>query len=249
MSRAQHTIRSGFSLVELALVITIISVVVAVGMNMGSDAVTFSNRIATQQQMKIIKIAVENYYVRNGALPCPANRALQPGIDAAFGQANCTHTGTTASAGIVSIVTGTPNETLIGMVPIRSLGLPDYLAGDAWGNKITYVVTKGLTDSGTYSGTPNSLALRAGNPYGTWFPLTSPTAGGAAWIAISHGEDMKGAWPLRGTSAVVACGGGWGDTENCMYANNTYYDMFFNDGTGNTGLYFDDFPVWGTKYQ
>lgn len=230
-------------MVELAVVLAIISVIVAVGMNMGGDAITFSNRIATQQQMKTIKIAIENYQVRNGVLPCPAHRDLVPGVDASFGEADCATSATPTTSSIVRVGTGA-SEMRLGMLPVRALNLPDFFATDAWGGKITYAVTQDLTvlyDNTVFA----NLDIRAGNPSGDNWQLTRDANGGA-WIAISHGENSAGAFGYRDTTILRGCVGGTIEARNCDFNDRVFYDTYFNDGEG-SAFYFDDFVVWGAK--
>ena len=131
--------RAGFTLLELSVVIIVISVVVAVGISLGSDAITFSNRFATQERLKMIDEAIDSFRVKYGHLPCPARMNLRPGIDPNFGEQDC------AGVAQVEIGAASPaheNDVRIGMVPIRALQLPDYFAADAWNNKLLYAVSE-----------------------------------------------------------------------------------------------------------
>ena len=132
MIRRLHSPRHGFSLLELSVVLGIIALIAGVGMTMASGALKAADRISTQERLNTIKLALDSYGKTYGFIPCPAPRTDVP---------------TATTFGIASSCSTT--GVIYGAVPVRTLGLPDSYAGDAWGNKLTYAVSGALTANAT----------------------------------------------------------------------------------------------------
>ncbi len=135
--------RRGFSLLELSVVLGIIALIAGVGMTMAQGALKAADRVTTQERLNTIKIALDSFAKTYGYYPCPFDRALVPS-EAFYGLERRTPGGNSCG---VSVGTA-PNQSFVnasnvatGAVPVRTLGLPDHYAGDAWGNKFTYAVT------------------------------------------------------------------------------------------------------------
>jgi prepilin-type N-terminal cleavage/methylation domain-containing protein len=155
MSR-RFAARRGFTLLELSVVIGIIALIAGVGMNMASGAITAANRIQSQERLNTIKQALDSYARTYGYLPCPSSRAAVPSNITFGNEARPGGTGCTASGpGIIQ-----NGNVWIGAVPVRTLGLPDNYAGDAWGNKLTYAVSDALkTAPYAYSTQPGQISV------------------------------------------------------------------------------------------
>ena len=132
MLKLQHNrsaAQRGFSLVELALVMTIMGFLIA-GLVMPLSARVDQQRVATtQQQLAEIRAAIAGYALANDALPCPA-------IPASNGRSSTTANGCTRQHGFVPAVT-------LGLAGARNA---DQLLTDAWGNPIRYSVTNSDAD-------------------------------------------------------------------------------------------------------
>jgi len=146
--------RTGFSLMELSVVLGIISLIAGAGMTMAQGALKAADRVTSQERLTTIKLALDSFAKTYGYFPCPFDRALAPTAPA-FGRENrtagsidCGATNGTSYINAANIITGA--------VPVRTLGLPDSYAGDAWGNKFTYAVTMNHTNG------PPKLATTAG---------------------------------------------------------------------------------------
>jgi prepilin-type N-terminal cleavage/methylation domain-containing protein len=146
-STPQHG-RHGFSLLELSVVIGIIALIAGVGMTMATGALKAADRVTTQERLNTIKLALDSFGKTYGYLPCPADRTQLPAA-ATYGTAAAT----CGAAGAGFEVT---SGVAFGALPVRTLGLPDSYAGDAWGNKLSYGVTTALTPD------PTRMSTRAG---------------------------------------------------------------------------------------
>lgn len=244
--------RKGFSLLELAVVIAILSLIMTFGFDIGSSALQGSDRVGTQEKLATIKRALEQYAHRNGYLPCPAVRDLTS-TAAAFGTESRAGANCAPAGGMVQLAVA--GDTIyIGMVPVRALGLPDNYASDAWRRKLTYAV------SAPHTNNVNSYLIQdgvirvltgdrtMGNNYIVTTDFTTRAPGqGATFVVISHGPDGKGGWGMNSTTVGVACGATMNiDVENCDETNLDFYDSTYNDGA-QANLFFDDYIVWGSN--
>lgn len=218
MTRSAHVsnTRRGFSILELAVVLGIIALIAGAGLTMATGAIKAADRVATQERLNTIKLALDSYAKTYGYLPCPANRAIVPN-NTNFGIES--RTGTTCVAiggsGVVSSA-----GVWIGAVPVRTLGLPDNYAGDAWGGKLTYAVANGVAASpSSYSTAPTQgLVVRFGT-------LASSTILGNARNVISGGAASSNGGNLRLTfgSTTDASTGRTITTTDLAYLSSTTY--------------------------
>ena len=152
----------GFTLIELAVVLFLISLVLGGVMTPLATRVEQEERRKTEELLAEIKESLVGYALVNGHLPCPDC----PG-DAA--SASCTAAGTTSNDGIEDGVDGTatavsprgtPNDFAscaveVGNLPWATLGVEEF---DAWGNRFLYSVDQTFADNvaGTTCGTPTA---------------------------------------------------------------------------------------------
>ena len=237
-----HAVR-GFSLLELAIVLIIITLVAGLGITLAGNIMSGTDRVATQQRLIVIRQALDTFVAKNGYLPCPANRALVP-TDTNFGVELRSGTDCSpASPGMVKDGTGT---VYIGALPTQTLGLPASYAADAWSNKLLYAVSAThIADASSYALKDGPITVRYGD-LATQYDITST----ATYVVVSHGPDGKGAYPLEGTAVGTACGaittGNNIDDENCDDSNAIFYDTEYNDGSM-PDSFFDDYIIWGSN--
>lgn len=123
-----------------------------------------------------------------------------------------------------------------GSVPTRTLGIPDDMMLDEWGNRFTYVVTSSLASGMTVFDTNNGV-LKVTNDAGQVFENLH-------YMVISHGPDGKGAFTANGVPGI-ACPAGVGvpaDKENCDL-DRTFIDTGFGIDVG-TGKEEGDLLLW-----
>ena len=135
MSRARNR---GFTLIEIALVLLIITILVASIIPGLGAAFEESKRKAVKAQLREIQEAMIGYAAVNGRLPCPAS-GTSDGVEDPVGGGNC--------AGTIGLVSH-------GFVPVATLGLLgetniDGLLLDAWHNPIRYSVAQDAVDPAT----------------------------------------------------------------------------------------------------
>ncbi len=254
----------GFSLVELSVVVAIISVVAALGLEAAANFVNRTSGAVTRERLIVADEAVARFYKIYGRLPCPANRALVfNAANPPFGVEDCTTAVWTVDAQYPTLIGG---GLMAGMLPYRTLNIPMTFALDGFNNRLNYVVTKNLTVAGgnatilnRFGSTGGAAAtngiagieIRTGvleEPCGgsKCQKVADPTVNtGAAYIIFSNGTDQRGALTLRGTSAS-SCGPALSprvDSMNCQWgidANDTSVSTIpknvFYDNRYNAGL-------------
>lgn len=176
---------SGFSLVELMVSLTIMSVFLSAGLSMmiGGKAEHIED---SQDRLEVVKDALTDYRMKNNnRLPCPAPLTVNLS-DETFGRgiADC-------KASAVDSGTFRKDNVRVGAVPVRDLGLDNKYAFDKWGNRFSYVVSEDAVD-GTDTETGLITVLDDSG-------LALPNQ--PVYIAFSHGPDGRGAFNYSGNMA------------------------------------------------
>lgn len=229
------TSRTAFTLIELAVVLVIASLMVGFGLQTLQRTGTSNCYERTRVEMQDIQGAVERFVRTNNRYPKPAR------VD--YGTSNPDF-GVEASSGVTS--TG---GVLIGSVPTTSIGLATEYADDCWGSKYTYAVTSALTSTDAVTGYPASGVLGTITVNSGTIASPSAVSTAAAFVVVSHGEDKTGGTPMSAanitaqTCSIVATKT---DSENCDFSNTSFYASDFNNNTGATG-YYDDILLFADK--
>lgn len=116
----------GFTLVEMAIVLSIVGLLLAGGMSLLSSSSDTARYKETQNQMAEVKEALTSYYIQFGRLPCPDTDSS----GAEFGIEN-------------PVIPAAKCDSQRGYLPHVTLGLG--ASGDAWGERFKYVVSPKFT--------------------------------------------------------------------------------------------------------
>ncbi len=159
----------GFTLVEMAVVLGIISVVLGSAISLFSASLDGRALRVTQERMKIIQQTLYDYRLANDRIPCPGDAELAMssqyfGKEGVFNGTTANVVGTSYTSGACvsgstydgngnKTATGTPVPTansnsigsVRGMIPVRTLGLSDEFAFDGWGRRVMYTVDRRYT--------------------------------------------------------------------------------------------------------
>lgn len=184
---AKCTTQRGFSLIELAVVLLILSILLGLGLGAINSQITKSNYETTFRHRDNIKDALITYLRVNQRLPCPSNVALD-GTEAINGP------GTACNPNVVA------GRTNFGILPWRTLGLERTTALDGWDTYFSYMVSDGvgtndwIATTGIRATNTGALVRRENN-------LTPPPAtldtGGYAFALISHGPNASGGFTAK----------------------------------------------------
>jgi len=256
----------GFSLLEISVVLAIIAIVV--GGAVAAFISSLQNRAIseTQNKLRALQQALYNYRVAYNSLPCPADiqAALSSstfgveGLELADPESVC--------SGSNNFVNGKITE---GMVPTKTLELPDDAAIDGWGGRIMYAVDNRFTASFVSGQLPftvipaNDMTVRM-----SICDATGTAAGvcnnsketHAAYVLISFGPNGHGAYPRNGGATRVSSGSNNADElVNCdctstaavngtppagvFVQKDATQDYTTPSGTNN----FDDIVMYGTR--
>ncbi len=186
-----------FSLVELAIVITIISVFIAGVMNVGVGVTNNSKVTVTKNKMNEIYKALGNYAAAHGRLPCPApisdiKGSADYGNNKTNGLGRCYDIAT--DAGLVSGTYLSATTLIYGMIPVQNLKLSSEMAEDGFGTKFGYVIDRRFTgfnengNSNNFKNGPESSVITI-NEVGS---TTETVTNGAAFVIVSYGANKKG---------------------------------------------------------
>jgi len=223
----------GFTLVEMAIVVIISGFIFVPLMSVFIQKEIKDKQQQTVEYDKRIVKAIDFYVKQNGKYPCPASLASGPQNDG-FGVENCALTG----------------PVMFGAVPVRTLGLPAYMAANAQDWKYFYSVVKSKTEVANY----NAAII---NPITVIMP--NGTVGASTdYILVNPGKDGKGSYSLYGAANILTCKAGENarDSSNCVNAdtlmtnNNTYVDapLYLTGSPGAAG-YYDDKLSYGALSQ
>ncbi len=235
--------RAGFSLAETSLALAVIALVLG-AMVPGLLALRAAEQArATRSALESVTRATAAFVQANGCLPCPSpsTSIFLPGFGVVRGDAsaNPAPCGGTCAA--------------VGLVPFRSLGLPQSAARDGYGRWLTFAVDSTLTQD--FGVVPPTSVCREVSPSCTQEDVDNRTikqglcqeglstanrleitlqggavASVAAFLVVSHGKNGRGAYgdlgaKLRFPASVPACNAGVTGNERC----NAGGDRFFAD--------------------
>lgn len=164
----------GFTLVELAVVLGIISVVMGSALALFTASLEGRALRVTQERMAVIQKALYDYRVANDRIPCPAdaelavnhkwfgleggwNGAMANVAGSSYNSGSCVSGATISSgnrtAASATIINANYSDygSVKGMIPVRTLGLSDDYAFDGWGRRVMYTVDRRYTAANGFS--------------------------------------------------------------------------------------------------
>jgi prepilin-type N-terminal cleavage/methylation domain-containing protein len=243
-----HHHQSGFSLVELAVVIFIIGLIASMSFGAFKAQMVNASIRATKTNQDSIKDALVAYLGKNRRLPCPAidNLGGNGRDSAVIPPSNC--------------------KTYFGLVPYQELGLTKNIAMDGWDNFFTYGVSPQWTATLAPATTTQTATIT--NTAGSAFNVgnigviivqdriqtpssTPPILPNAAAIILSHGANGMGAYTAKGTQNDFVNAGAdeklnvptaaFSATAIAVPATlGPYFKREYSDNTSLTGGAFDD---------
>lgn len=206
---------SGFTLVEMALVVLIISLIIGGVMTVENQKIRRSKITLTNQRIEVIGKALYRYRIVNNQLPCPGNAALASsnanfGV-AANGAAETCNTG----GSINSNINSSGNDVFGGTLPVRTLGLADEYAFDGWGNKFTYFIDKKTNNSANFTGISKTDGVSLTGKLVVRDESNTAISAEAFAVVVSHGPNGLGAYTASGTRKALPDSGSV-EYNNCL---------------------------------
>src|ERR1035441_9662006 len=204
-----HTRLSGFTLIQISILLVVASLVLVTILPSSQTNLTANN--VTTTKLNAILTAVREFQATNGRLPCPADATqsisgTSYGVEAVNPGSSTNCTGGAPAANFVDAT----NHTAIGMVPLRAIGLSNDYALDGYGRTITYAVDSAATSCWASASLPGNILVA-----NLW------TTNNTTIAIVSHGVDGHGAWiPLTGsTGTAVRLNAGSTDTDQLVNAH------------------------------
>ena len=241
-SLPENNFRAGFMLALMAVLLVVLGMIAAMVLMRQEQMAVWQPRGEVKDELAAVQTAIQAFQASTGRLPCVAPRSAGlPNL--AFNQESLNCATDTTTAGVQGTArvelppAGSGIWIRIGALPTRSLGLPEAMGEDEWGNQLSYAVTESLTDT---TGFPAGVGrIRVVDAAGT------NLATNAAFILLSHGADGKGAPTATGRVLGKACNASAGlDQENCN--NDTVFreaGLEFTSGA----TFFDDLMLYQIK--
>lgn len=225
------------------MVLLVVGLLAALFLPATSTMMDNNRRNETRTKLEALEAAMTRFVMTNQRLPCPADGSLGPGnANQGLEQATCV-------------------ATVNGVVPWRTLAIPQESASDAWGNLVTYRVWGGADSltvgdgmnmstlnpvtAGAVTGWLATRGFRVCNSAPTCLAaneLASKSDGnGVAYFLISHGANKFGAYTPNGVLIDTANGIAPGALEIHNADRVTNHDFYIDvDLTENDASYYDD---------
>lgn len=243
--------RSGFSLLELAIVLTIAGSMAGGLLVLANKKVEQNKYDVTNERLAAIDQALAAYSQKGWLLPCPASPSAAVN-SADFGASDDCNLSAPVKAGITALNAGTNEEVWMGAVPTRALNLPDNVMFDGWGNRMRYATLKKLamrsTDFTSFLSTVTTGGIQVNDGFGNQV-LPANDESVVSYVVVSFGMDGKGALTRSGTATGITCPAASAvkNEENCDG------DAVFNDASYNNGTLaaqrFDDLVRWKPLFR
>ena len=238
---------SGFSLIQLMIVIIIVSIGLVAAARLAQVKFQEDREIEISDSFKNINDLLLAYYTgvdETGTpikrLPCPARRNLAIG-DLNFGTENCTAVQIVSGNVPHPDAAGTNLRVMIGALPVKELSIATEDAFDVFGGQYLYAVSENLTNDSNFLRHDMSAVQRL-NDNGTLVGLPLP------FIVVSMGDTGRGAY---GTNGIIleACPNKTvsREGENCD-GDAVFLDAFITERSGDANFYDDRVGFDGTFF-
>lgn len=229
----------GYTLIELMMVIMVLSIIVSSGLSVYTTSTNSERLEETEDKMRYIVNALQDFVTTYGYLPCPADAAIasnnpQFGISVQYNVAN----------GECDNLSGNYRY----MLPVKTLAIDENYAFDGWNNKFYYrpsirLSMKNDFDRQFVSGFPDPL-YHYGNSMEIIDIKNNTITQIAAFALISYGKNGNGAWRKSGARKSVHS-----DASHLEYINNQHNTADPIYRSAGIGEKFDDIVVWYSKWQ
>ncbi len=222
---------SAFTLIELAIVLALISLIISGGLSYTIAQREEKRFDLTHSKLNFVMKSIKSFVRQNGYLPCPTDPTL-PFSDADFGFGKRTGGGC-SSGNLVDSDGGASTENIIfGAIPVYTLNIPPDYIYDGWNRRFTYAVDEDMTDTTGYAANTGDIEIRSPGYDGGGTARNNPityrhadaadvTAGildcegdpaalgacitmGAPVAVISHGSNGFGSYGAAGGAAPIA---------------------------------------------
>ncbi len=241
---------SGFSLIELSMVLAIIAVTLGGALTLATQKTQTSKINNTEYKIALIENALSAYLIKNKSLPCPAdgtaiinntNNNLY-GIAGTVSERGCGYSNFNDGAYVYS-----------GVVPTKTLGLADDIGIDGWGRRITYAIDFRFANNNITNASCNGVTNTNCFQYTSKGSITVNDSSGnlktneAVYILISHGKNGFGAFTYYGSKNRITFVKPYDNDEITNTGDKKPYNSIFIQKP--TTESFDDIVHYNLKWQ
>ncbi len=160
LSKIKIRKKSGFSLIELSMVLAISGMLFSSGLIAYQSLLYSSQTKTAQENIDTIYKAIGNYLITNRKLPCPASLIL-PESDPTYGL-SIGSDGACSGSGV--IISSVATNLAYGMVPVKTLGLSNQVAKDGFNTKLSYIVDLRFTAVTNISSVASANGFEGSDP-------------------------------------------------------------------------------------
>ena len=265
--------KSGFTLIEMAVVIMILGIAIAAATPLYKQYLTDREREATEDVIRMASAELGNFRSLRGRYPCPASLTDVRGVDPTYGyEGDCAPPPLPAvpqavgtCAGGICIEQSIPARLIdidpdpaatnfirprvrVGWLPFRELNMDEKEVLDGHGNRLLYVVTERLAVDTTFQADHGGVEILNGQGVS----VLGDNSGSAHFIVISPGPNSLGGWTRDGIQMPCPDAGSVEEQNSTCtidLVNNSaiYQDAEGNIAGGNTN--FDDSIIYFTQAQ
>lgn len=238
---------SGFSMIQMSLLLAVAGIILAAVIPGGKTTDDAEKIAVTKQRMKAVENAMQSFMAANLRRPCPANLDTAVG-NAAFGTEQRTVASNTVSCGSTwrlssqdTDIYGNTFWVSAGAVPTKTLNLPDDYAFDGYGHRIIYMVDERAVAAGDINMTNSHQSCYdlQNNGLKGGVKIYSASTDAAAspplvkehvmWTLMSYGKDGNGSHSMQGSTARRNTASNDADTlMNAFYNSGSTGDQFQN---------------------
>ncbi|MES2961144.1 MAG: prepilin-type N-terminal cleavage/methylation domain-containing protein [Pseudomonadota bacterium] len=230
--------KKAYSLIELSIVILIVAILISGALTVFSGSANNTKITTTKTRIDEIYKALGGFLLVNGRLPCPASVIAIKSTDATYGVEGTAAGTCTAGGGVYA--SGSSN-LVYGLVPVKTLGLPNEYAEDGFEGKIAYIVEKNFTASSTFkNATATATMTLTELPGGVSQVITDD----AILALVSYGSNKAGAFNANGTVQNTRSSDS-SEMENDLGSSNAYDKNLIFDAPDSD--VFDDIVFYKTR--
>lgn len=246
----------GFSLIELAVVMTIAGLLMGGFLQVYSVLEKKKRYEITKQRLRDIKSALTHYVIMNRHLPCPAAPSGEYSDNQCANQEGSISGVELHNIGGSNSSVDPQNEVWTGILPMKELRFDREQIQDGWGNQFTYAVSRRLTLPNGMIGNPLPLGVISVVDENGNNLLDKPDT--SRYVVVSHGPTGAGAWLPGG--GRKPCTEDTSDGKNCLGLNvfvvaplsnqpgkNFYDDIVIRDDLNAGGALVDLLAICGSK--
>lgn len=254
----------GFTLLEMSIVLIIISVVMAGGAVIFAASLQKRQYDETTGKLQFLQQRLLEFRRSYNRIPCPA-RLQTYAIDNASGYFGVEAATPGTCTGGTPAADYKVGSNAYGMIPTKTLKLPDDYALDGWGHRIAYIVDVNFTATNAFTTIPVNDVDGSGNPVSRITvngSASSTLTSRAAYVLLSYGPNAHGAYSRgTGTTAPVvinAASTNPYELVNCSCTSGavysapvsfSFYQMLFSQDPTDIHKSFDDIVLYATRYD